>query len=98
MRCQTCAVEFEVQPIVRERLDEAKDGFAEDGINAWLRRLVQDGDNGVAKDEGDESVGALDAVLDQSRKFPGVFLGAITQFAQHALETKLRPLTKEPQP
>ncbi len=37
----------------------------------------------------DAFVTALDAVLEQSRKFPGVFLGAVTQFAQHALETNV---------
>ena len=45
----------------------------------------------ITDDDVDTFVTALDAVLEQSRKFPGVFLGAITQFAQHAIETNLRP-------
>ena len=37
----------------------------------------------ITDDDVDAFAVALDAVLEQSRKFPGVFLGAITQFAQH---------------
>jgi acetylornithine/succinyldiaminopimelate/putrescine aminotransferase len=42
----------------------------------------------ITDDDVDTFVTALDAVLDQSRKFPGVFLGAVTQFAQHAFESR----------
>jgi ornithine--oxo-acid transaminase len=43
----------------------------------------------ITDDDVDTFVTALDAVLEHSRKFPGVFLGAVTQFAQHAIETRL---------
>ena len=46
----------------------------------------------ISDDDVDAFVTALETVLDKSRKFPGVFLGAITQFAQHALETNLSKL------
>lgn len=50
----------------------------------------------ITDEDVDTFVTALDAVLQNARKFPGVFLGAMTQFAQHAIETNFR--SKEPSP
>jgi acetylornithine/succinyldiaminopimelate/putrescine aminotransferase len=44
----------------------------------------------ITDEDIDTFVTALDAVLARARKFPGVFLGAMTQFAQHAIETNFR--------
>ena len=46
----------------------------------------------IDDDDVDAFIRALDTVLDRSRKFPGVFLGAITQFGKHALEANLDKL------
>lgn len=64
MLAQARGVELEVQPVESEGLDEGEEGFGEEGRDGRSARLVQQGDDGVAEDEGDESVGALDAVLD----------------------------------
>jgi hypothetical protein len=45
-------------------LDQAEDGFAEEGVDAIGDALIEDGDDGIAEDEGDEGVGALGAVFD----------------------------------
>lgn len=46
-------------------MDEAEDAFAEEGVDAEGGvRLVEDGEDGVAEDEGDEGVVAFDAVFD----------------------------------
>jgi acetylornithine/succinyldiaminopimelate/putrescine aminotransferase len=40
----------------------------------------------ITEDDIDQFSTALDQVLEQASKFPGVFLGAAAQFTQHALE------------
>ena len=47
----------------------------------------------ITDEDIDVFVTALDSVLAKARKFPGVFFGAMTQFAQHAIENNFRPTT-----
>jgi hypothetical protein len=59
------AVDLEVKPVERKCLEEAEDGFAEEGVDAKGGVVfVEQGDDGVAEDEGDEGAGAFDLVLD----------------------------------
>lgn len=61
---QVGGVYFEIHPVVDEALDEAEDGFAVEGVDAVAGGLVEEGDDGVAEDEGDEGVGSFGAVFD----------------------------------
>jgi acetylornithine/succinyldiaminopimelate/putrescine aminotransferase len=44
----------------------------------------------ITEDDIDAFVVALDRVLEQSARFPGVFLGAVSQLAMHALPTSMQ--------
>lgn len=53
-------VDLKVDHVEGEGLDEAEDGFAEEGVDAEGGAvLVEEGDDAVAEDDGDEGVGAL---------------------------------------
>lgn len=53
-------VDFEVDHVEGEGLDEAEDGFAEEGVDAeGSAVLVEKGDDAVAQDDSDKGVGAL---------------------------------------
>ena len=58
-------VDFEVEGVEGEGLHEAEDGFAEEGVQADVGGgLIQERDDRVAEDEGDERAGPIDAVFD----------------------------------
>ena len=64
VREQVGGVDFKVHPVVDEALDEAEDCFAVEGVDAVAGGLVEEGDDGVAEDEGDEGIGSFGAVFD----------------------------------
>lgn len=53
-------VDFKVDHVEGEGLDEAEDGFAEEGVDAEGGAvLVEEGYDGVAEDDGDEGIGSF---------------------------------------
>ena len=60
MRVDVAVVDFKVDHVEGEGLDEAEDGFAEKRVDAeGGLALVEEGYNGVAEDDSDEGVGSL---------------------------------------
>ena len=65
MHVYCIGIDLEVDPIEAEGLQETEHTLAEEGVDAhFCRGLVKNGQDAVAKDQGDEGVVALDAVFD----------------------------------
>ena len=65
VRVEVKGVDFKVEPVEGEGLDEAQDGFSKKGVDAVVGAVLEEqSEDTVAEDESGEGVGALSLVLD----------------------------------